>query len=357
MYVDPITRQFYDYATPITCDNNPPNNIELDPDSDNQDFYILGPEPIKRKPPLKFTPSQIKTTVRPNTFTAQDAGIFSNAELDQFWNRILFSKHSDSTLQFLGKALSYSFISSTTPNYDADSPHGIGNPYNTLRIGLHDKLLNLTPLFTPTWFSDAFIALFGYPCYILTQCGMYFSTFLFVQATLTLIVKLYKTISIKNNLKSNITLFSSIAHGFFNILTAQMVNDLHDTQNKKPKNPFFKSKSLDHLSDTPTNLINHSTGITSPPPFYTKRPNKLQIPKFKLFPKRHHFSHPKITFQPSTLPSSEQHPSLSNYSTTNSHPNDNLATQHDTLINTSVTSNTDTGNLFTGKLSLSPPSS
>ena len=104
-----------------------------------------------------FTPSQSKTTIRPKTFTAQDAGIYSNAELDQFWNRILFSKHSDSTLQLLGKALSYSFVSSNTPNYDADSPQDSGNPYNTLRIGLHDKLLNLTPLFTPTWFSDAFL--------------------------------------------------------------------------------------------------------------------------------------------------------------------------------------------------------
>ena len=135
-----------------------------------------------------FTPSQIKITVRPNTFTAQDAGIYSIAEFKKFWNRILFSKHSDTTLLLLGKALSYSFISSNTPEYDADSPHG--NPYNTLRIGLHDRLINLTPLFTPTWFSDAFIALFGYPCYILTQCGIYFSTYLFLQTMLTLIVKL-----------------------------------------------------------------------------------------------------------------------------------------------------------------------
>ena len=148
--------------------------------------------------------------------------------------------------------------------------------------------------------------------------------------------------SLLNTFLKNITLFSSIAHGFFNILTAQMVNDLHDSQNKKPKNPFLKSKSLDHLSDTSTNLINHSTGITSPPPFYTKRPKEHQLPKFKLFPKRHHFSHPKFTLQPSTLPASEQHPSLPNYSTTNSHPNDNLATQHDNLLNASVTSNTDT---------------
>ena len=272
MYVDPITRQTYDYATPITCDNNPRNIIELDPDSDEQDFYILGLEPIKRKPPLMFTPSQIKTTKRPNPFTAQ-AGIYSNAELDQFWNRILFSKHSDSTLQLLGKALSYSFISSNTPDYDANSPHD--NPYNTLRIGLHDKLINLTPLFTPTWFFDAFFAFFGYPCYILTQCGMYFSTFLFVQATLTLIVKLYKTISIKYNLKDNITLFSSIAHGFFNIFTAQMINDLNDNQNKKTRNTLLKSKSSDHFSDTSTTFINYSTGISSPPPFYTKRPSGI----------------------------------------------------------------------------------
>ena len=169
MYVDRIRRQTYDYATPITFDNNPRNFIELDPDSDDQDFYILGPEPIKRKPPLMFTPSQIKTTIRPNTFTAQDAGKYSNADFDQFWNRILFSKQSDSTIQLLGKALSYSFILSisysfilsNTPDYDANSPHD--NPYKTLRIELHDKLINLAPLFTPTWFADAFFCTFWIP--------------------------------------------------------------------------------------------------------------------------------------------------------------------------------------------------
>ena len=41
MYVDPITRQTYDYTTPIACDNNARNIIELDPDSDDQYCYIL----------------------------------------------------------------------------------------------------------------------------------------------------------------------------------------------------------------------------------------------------------------------------------------------------------------------------
>ena len=159
--MDPITRQTYGYAAPIACDNNPRNIIELDPDSVDKDFYNLGPETIKRKPPLMFTPSN-KTTIRPNTSTTQGAGIYSNAELNQFWNRFLFSKHADSTLQLLGKALSYSFFSSNTPENDANSPHE--NPYNTLRNNLHNKLINLTPFFTPTRFSDVFIAVFEYPC-------------------------------------------------------------------------------------------------------------------------------------------------------------------------------------------------
>ena len=120
MYVDPITRQTYVYATPIACDNNPRNIFELDHDSDDQDFYILGPEPIKRKPLLMFTPSQVKTTIRPNNSTSQDAGIYSNAELDQSWNRILVSKHFDFTLQLLGKTLRYFFISSNTPDFDTN---------------------------------------------------------------------------------------------------------------------------------------------------------------------------------------------------------------------------------------------
>ena len=254
-----------------------------------------------------FTPSQIKTTIRPNTFTAQDAGIYSNAELDQFWNRILFSKHSDSTLQPLGKILSYSFISFNKPNYDANSPHE--KPYNTLRFGLHDKLIILTPLFTPTWFSDAFIELFGYLCYILTQCGIYFSTVFFVQATLTLIVKLYETISIKYNVKQNITLFSSIAHGFFNILTADMVNDLNHSHRKNPKLALPTSKSQDNFSDTLNHFFDNQTlsndntnGITSPPTFYTKRSNKSRLTQLKLFPKRSPGFQPSINHGTPVLP-------------------------------------------------------
>ena len=114
--------------------------------------------------------------------------------------------------------------------------------------------------------------MFGYPCYILPQCGIYFPTILFVQATPTLIMKQYEKFSIQYNLKQNFTIFSSMAHGFFNILTVEMVNDLNDIHHKKPKLALQTSKAvdnfcdnLDNFSDNPTNSFNNPTGITFPP--------------------------------------------------------------------------------------------
>ena len=135
-----------------------------------------------------------------------------------------------------------------------------------------------------------------------------------------------------------------------------MVNDLKEAQNKKPKSTLLKSKSSDNFIDTSRNFIIHSTDVTSPPPFYTKRPNKLQVPIFNLFPKRHHNSHKKTA----PLPFSPvQHPQLPNYTHKNFHPNDNLITQHDTLINNSVTPTTDTPikTYSRGNYPFPPPSS
>ena len=100
-----------------------------------------------------------------------------------------------------------------------------------------------------------------------------------------------------------------------------MVNDLNETQNKKPKSTLLISKSLDNFIDTSTILINQFTDVTSPPPFYTERPNKIPFPKFNLFPNRHHTSHQKTA----PLPFSPvQHPPLPNYTHDITTPNREL---------------------------------
>ena len=282
MYVDLITRQTFNYATPIECGKIPQNLNELDPDADDGDFYVLTPDPLKREPPQMFKPTQIKTTKTPNTFTAQDAGIYSSAELDQFWNRVLFAKHSDTTLQLLGKSMSYDFITM----HNEQHSHTGSNPYNQIRIGLHDQLLILLPLFNPNWFSQAFINLFGYPCYILTQCGIYFSTFLFIGEFLTFLLRFYRTISIKYNLQSNISILSSKAHGFFNIVTSEMVTDLNNTGKRKriyTKHKIITSEKYHILlseKETPSQIRRYSDNDRSYlPPKYTSKNSTFQSPK------------------------------------------------------------------------------
>ena len=254
----------------------------MDPDSDDEDFYVLTPEPLKREAPQMFKPAQTKTTIPPNTFTAQDAGIYSNAELDQFWNKVLFAKHSDTTLQLLGKSLSYDFITVHNERHSHSGP----NPYNHLRIGIHDHLLNFLPIFNPDWFSQAFINFFGYPCYVLTQCGSYFSTFLFIREVLTFLLKFYRTISIKYNLQSNISILSSIAHGFFIIDTSEMVTDLNNTG--KRKRIYTKHKITTSENDKillpkkgTQNKMRRYSDSDYPylPPKYTSKNSTLQSPK------------------------------------------------------------------------------
>ena len=48
------------------------------------------------------------------------------------------------------------------------------HPFNVLRVGLPDHLLNNPPLFSLERFVDEFIAILGFQCYIVTQCGTFF---------------------------------------------------------------------------------------------------------------------------------------------------------------------------------------
>ena len=108
MHIDPIIRQTFNYAMPISCDNNPQSAITLD--FDFNEPYVLILQPVLSARPMLLEPKQILSAIGPNTLTAQEAGIFSNAELTNFWNRVLFRKHSDTTLKPLRKTILFDFV-------------------------------------------------------------------------------------------------------------------------------------------------------------------------------------------------------------------------------------------------------
>ena len=125
---------------------------------------------------------------------------------DRFWTRIFSQNNLTQHYNYLEKL---SVILSFPPKLQTIRIQTFfqTNPYNTLRIGLHDKLPNLTLFFTPTWFSDIF-----YNIWI----SMLFSYKLwnFFYPFITLLIKRYQTISIKYHLQQKNTLLSSIATWF-----------------------------------------------------------------------------------------------------------------------------------------------
>ena len=63
MYVDPYTRQTFEYANQIPCENNPQNVIALD--HDTEQYYVLTSQPVKKGPPHFFEPTQLQTLLAP----------------------------------------------------------------------------------------------------------------------------------------------------------------------------------------------------------------------------------------------------------------------------------------------------
>ena len=72
---------------------------------------------------LNFKPSEIRSTNQPNTFSAHQQAFIHPSIYQIFWNSFLLTKHSDQTIQVLGKAKSYDFFhdSNTTFEYNKES--------------------------------------------------------------------------------------------------------------------------------------------------------------------------------------------------------------------------------------------
>ena len=99
---------------------------------------------------MLFEPKQVQSAINPNILTAQEAGIFSNDKSTKFWNRVFFTKHSDTTLKLLVEAISYDLLATSEQHATDFYSPPIGNRFNhfsVLRVGLHDHFLNTATLF------------------------------------------------------------------------------------------------------------------------------------------------------------------------------------------------------------------
>ena len=110
---------------------------------------------------------------------------------------------------------------------------------------------------------------------------------------------------------------------------------IHDLKSVRSKSFSKSSHQMSNITDNPldessynpndkTGISSNPTGITSPPPFYTKRPNRIsKMTRFKFLPKRKQYSNqtPHNVHSKSNTQSSLPH-----YSPVTTNPNDYTST-------------------------------
>ena len=119
-----------------------------------------------------------------------------------------------------------------------------------------------------------------------TMWNLFFNISFHQRSFSTFLLKFYRTISIKYNLQSNISILSSRAHGFFNKVTSELVTDLNNTG--KRKRIYTKHKITTSENDNillpekrTHNKMRRNSDSYSPyiPPKYTSKNSTLQSPK------------------------------------------------------------------------------
>ena len=235
---------------------------------------------------MHFKTKQNQFALSSNIFNAEEARIYSIAELSNLWEPVFFTKHSDTTLKFLGKAIPSDFL--TTPG--ETSNWFLFNSWKKPVLSL--QCFKGRPTCSPSkhcsWVCSLLVcwcvfAVFGFGYHILTQCDVYFSTFLFLQFVLTFLLKSYMSISKKYRLHWNITTLSSLAHGFLAYTISKVVTDLHDAKRDKRQRRTFRSPddppdySLQrNIWKTQTNSVNKKPEFT-PQVFTIKEPSRSII--------------------------------------------------------------------------------
>ena len=103
-FVDPITRQTYPDAQVQNCSDRTKNLFQFDMEDENS-WFTITPTLEHRKRPAVFGPKDVTPVSRRAFGGAGDAGIYTRAQLSEFWDNILISAASRKALQKFSREL------------------------------------------------------------------------------------------------------------------------------------------------------------------------------------------------------------------------------------------------------------
>ena len=202
-FVDPITRQTYDFASEIPCLGDYTNVFQLDLETDYS-WYQLLPEPMPFNKPLLFKPTELGHITQFPTFDTRRAGMYTPNQVKNFWDNVIHNSASDTLLKKLTRTI-----------LTRGNSVRISEPGNLERLlSLNDRLL-LDHLLTPSFFVDKFKETFGELGYIIQCLGNFFACFFLVKFVIDVVVIVLRGLEIRK--------VSGATFGFVRTMLAQLL--------------------------------------------------------------------------------------------------------------------------------------
>ena len=125
-FVDPISRLTYPDANTQNCTDKIKNLYQLDMD-DKDSWFTLTPSPEHRDRPAIFGPKDVSPFTKNLFSDSQNAGMYTQTQLTEFWDNILISAASRNALQKFSRELIVPGNAKSGP--DNYMYHGLDNKF------------------------------------------------------------------------------------------------------------------------------------------------------------------------------------------------------------------------------------
>ena len=148
-FVDPITRQTYDFTSVIPCLVVYTKVFQLVLENGNSRYQLL-PDPMPFREPLLFKPTEFGHITQFLTFDTKRAGMYTPKQIKIFWDVIIHAPASDVVLKRLTRTI-----------LTQGNTVRISDPGNLVRLlSLEDRHL-MDHFLTPSFFVDKHKETFG----------------------------------------------------------------------------------------------------------------------------------------------------------------------------------------------------
>ena len=211
-----------------------------------------------------FKPRDIKSITPFETYSSTYAGLYSQKQINEFWENIVTHKKGEGILKILTSKLA-------PQSEDTSIQQSSSLYWKDADVSGH---IYVDKLISPEYFKNSFMTTFGTIAYYLTAAGSWFATFMFIRFIIGIVITVCRTYHLHSVTARSITWTRVILDGILNTMTAVVSGKEQYEDNQPKKRPIFKSsnplkdeilntdKQKAHLPpDAPKYLVNRLSNL------------------------------------------------------------------------------------------------